>query len=174
MKAIYRTKLVFILSLCVLSVQAQIKNSIVFDREEDGVLAIQTYQEVEEVNLAAGLIVLQPTEGKVSIGTRLTSGEYLLNVNGVIHAKGVHVDLTLPAPDYVFEDSYPLMSLAAIEQYIQANKHLPNIPSGNSLMKDGVNLIEMNMKLLEKVEELTLHLIEQDKELKRIKTLVDK
>lgn len=103
---------------------------------------------------------------KVGIGT--TSPDEKLTVKGKIHAEEIRIDLSVPAPDYVFEDDYELRSLEETEQYIKANKHLPEIPSAREMEANGVVLGEMNMKLLQKVEELTLHMIEINKQLSRL------
>lgn len=66
-------------------------------------------------------------------------------------------------PDYVFDSSYQLQPLSEVEQYIKENGHLPNVPAAEIVKEDGISLGEMNRVLLEKVEELTLHLIEQQK-----------
>ena len=71
-------------------------------------------------------------------------------------------------PDYVFDDSYRLMSLADLESYIKSNKHLPGIKTRKEVLKNGVPLGELNIQLLEKIEELTLHLIDLDKRATRI------
>lgn len=71
-------------------------------------------------------------------------------------------------PDYVFEKGYPLRSLEATERFVRAKKHLPGLPSAKEMSTQGVDLTEMNMKLLKQVEELTLHLIAVDKELKAL------
>jgi hypothetical protein len=97
--------------------------------------------------------------GNVGIGT--SSPDAKLAVKGTIHAQEVKVDLNVPVPDYVFEPTYDLKSLSEIENYIKANKHLPEVPSAKEMEKNGVQLGEMNMLLLKKVEELTLHLIKQ-------------
>jgi hypothetical protein len=99
--------------------------------------------------------------GNVGIGT--TAPDSKLAVNGIIHAKEVRVDLT-GWPDYVFEPTYHLKPLAEIETYIKENKHLPEVPSAKEMEKNGVQLGEMNMLLLKKVEELTLWVIELKKE----------
>jgi hypothetical protein len=88
-----------------------------------------------------------------------------LDVNGLIHAKEVKVDLQ-NWPDYVFKKEYNLMSLSEVEKFIKKNGHLPNIDSASDVEKNGVRLGEMNAKLVEKIEELTLYTIEQNKQLK--------
>jgi hypothetical protein len=104
--------------------------------------------------------------GHVGIGT-LTPQEKL-SVNGKIRAKEIKVE-TANWPDYVFEEGYQNQSLAEIEQFIKANKHLPGVPTAKQVEQEGVELGEMNKILLKKVEELTLLLIEKDKELKKEK-----
>jgi hypothetical protein len=71
--------------------------------------------------------------------------------------------------DFVFEDDYQLMSLNDLEQQIKANKHLPGIPSAKEVEENGVSLGEMQAKLLQKIEELTLYVIDQDKKLDVLK-----
>lgn len=102
--------------------------------------------------------------GNVGIGT--TIPDFKLTVKGKVHAEEIKVDLAVPGPDYVFEDTYKLTTLAEIKQYIEKNKHLPEVPSAKEMETQGVNLSEMNMILLKKIEELTLHLINQDIRLK--------
>jgi hypothetical protein len=106
------------------------------------------------------------TGGNVGIGT--ANPDQRLTVNGTIHSKEVKVDLSVPGPDYVFEKDYDLLSLTELETYINQNKHLPEVPSSKEMEKDGLNLKEMNLILLKKVEELTLHLIAQQKHVERI------
>ncbi|WP_378185620.1 hypothetical protein ACE939_10960 [Aquimarina sp. W85] len=100
--------------------------------------------------------------GTVGIGTNTPDAK--LTVKGHIHAQEVKVDLSgAVAPDYVFLKDYQLKTLDEVDNYIQVNGHLPNIPSAAIMEKEGVKLKEMNLKLLEKIEELTLYLISQDK-----------
>jgi hypothetical protein len=88
--------------------------------------------------------------------------EYKLNVNGQIRAKAAHV---YPAwADYVFESDYQLMPLDAVKEYISQNGHLPGVPSADEVSLDGIDLGEMQAKTLEKVEELTLYLLEMKQE----------
>ena len=88
-----------------------------------------------------------------------------LDTRGGIWTDGGYSCFPKNVPDYVFATDYTLMPLAETEQYIKAQKHLPGIPSEAEYKKrGGVELYELSMKLLEKVEELTLHLIEQNKE----------
>jgi len=118
-------------------------------------------------------------KGSVSIGTPTSQG-YKLAVNGTIRAKEIKVE-SANWPDYVFGENYDLRSLSEVEQFVKANKHLPGIPDQEQVEKEGVNLGEMNRKLLEKVEELTLHLIDEqkarlamEKEIAALKGLVER
>ena len=110
--------------------------------------------------------------GKVGIGT--TAPDQLLTVNGTIHSKEVEVDLSVPAPDYVFEKEYKLPPLDSIKIYIERNKHLPEIPSAKVMEADGMQLGEMNMLLLKKVEELTLQLILVNEKLEKQQVMIEK
>ena len=109
------------------------------------------------------------TEGKVGIGTSTPSEE--LEVNGTIRSKEVKVEAS-PWPDYVFDEAYDLKSLAETEQYIKENKHLPNLPSAEEVSENGIELGEMNAKLLEKIEELTLHLIQQEERISELENII--
>lgn len=108
--------------------------------------------------------------GKVGIGTETPDAE--LAVNGLIHTKEVKVDLQ-GWPDYVFEKTYELLTIEEVDKYIQKNGHLPNIPKASEVEENGLNLGEMNKKLMEKVEELTLYIIQLKKEIEQIKTKVN-
>ncbi len=109
-------------------------------------------------------------DGKVGIGTDNPDSE--LTVNGKIHCKEVLIDTDFESvPDYVFEDSYNLMSLEDTKFYIDQNKHLPEVPSATEMSQDGVDLLKMNMILLKKVEELTLHQIELLERIKKLENI---
>jgi hypothetical protein len=105
--------------------------------------------------------------GYVGIGT--SSPDALLAVSGQVHAQEVKVSITVPGPDYVFANDYKLTSLKEIEAYIDRNKHLPEVPSAKEMEKNGVQLGEMNMLLLKKIEELTLYVIEQKNEIQELR-----
>ncbi|MDN5215683.1 hypothetical protein QQ020_26635 [Fulvivirgaceae bacterium BMA12] len=103
--------------------------------------------------------------GNVGIGS-ITPGAYKLAVNGKIRAKEVKIETGWS--DFVFEDDYELPTLAEVESFIKANKHLPEIPSAKEVAENGVNVGEMESKLLQKIEELTLYIIEQEKRIKKL------
>jgi len=84
-----------------------------------------------------------------------------------IEAKKVKVTATPGSvPDYVFSKDYALRTIPELEEFIKANSHLPNIPNAKEIEANGQNLGEMQLKLLEKIEELTLYVIGQEKSLK--------
>jgi len=94
-------------------------------------------------------------------------GSRTLNVVGGVLTDSIRVALAGDWADYVFEDDYQLKPLSEVEQFIKTHKHLPNIPSAKEIKNNGVNLVEMNTKLLEKTEELTLYIIEQNKKIEQ-------
>ncbi|MEE1945892.1 hypothetical protein VRU48_12295 [Pedobacter sp. KR3-3] len=121
-----------------------------------------------------GLSSVTPNQGyfsgNVGIKTQ-TPGNYELAVNGKIRAKEIKVE-TANWPDYVFDEGYKVGTLEELESYIKANKHLPEMPSAKEVEANGVGLGEMNKLLLKKQEELTLHLIEQNKQLQGLMKLL--
>ena len=98
--------------------------------------------------------------GNIGFGT--TSPDYRLDVNGTIRAKEVKVETGWS--DFVFDAGYYLRPLYEVESFIQENGHLPDIPSEEEVTKNGISLGEMDSKLLQKIEELTLYVIELKKE----------
>jgi len=105
--------------------------------------------------------------GNVGIGTADTKG-YKLAVAGSMIAEEVVVKLQSAWPDYVFSPNYQLMSLNKLEKFVQVNKHLPGIPTAKEINQEGINLSEINAKLLQKVEELTIYLIDQNKKIEAL------
>lgn len=106
--------------------------------------------------------------GSLGIGTTST-GPHKLAVEGSIGARKVKVQAT-GWSDFVFKNTYNLPTLEEVEKHIQEKGHLQNIPSTEDVVNNGIDLGEMDAKLLQKIEELTLYTIEQEK---RIKTLED-
>jgi hypothetical protein len=128
----------------------------------DGKLGLET------VNPLATLHI----NGTVVIGDNLDTPEgYLLYVDEGILAEKVKVAVPTSSEwsDHVFYNDYNLLSIYEIEQFIKINKHLPGVPSADEVVANGIDLLEMNALLLEKIEELTLHMIEQQKQIDELK-----
>ena len=128
-----------------------------------------------EVETAHNRVFSVSNAGVVFIGQdmqadRGTGDYYSLYVKDGIRTERVRVDLADENgwADYVFEEDYKLMSLSEVEAYIAENGHLPNVPSAEKVTEEGIDLAEMNKILLEKVEELTLHVIALEKKLSNI------
>lgn len=112
--------------------------------------------------------------GQVYIGNQKPIGsfnDYKLGVDGDVVCKRVVVQ-TASWADFVFAPDYKLPTLPEVEQYILANKHLPNVPTTTQVTEKGIDLGEMNKILLQKVEELTLYMIELKKENEAIKSAI--
>jgi hypothetical protein len=101
-------------------------------------------------------------DGAVYIGGNSAQGS--LQVNGNIHTREVRVD-TQNFPDFVFKPAYALPSLKEVKNFIDRKGHLPGMPSEAEAVKEGISLGEMNKKLVQKVEELTLYVIAQNEHL---------
>ncbi len=118
--------------------------------------------------------------GDMGISTDLTIGEgitaannnFKVNDQGEVFCRELTITLG-SFPDYVFEKDYKLMSLYDLEQYIERNKHLPNMPSSTDVAQNGGDIGEINRVLVEKVEELTLHTINQQKLVDAQQKLID-
>jgi hypothetical protein len=105
------------------------------------------------------------SNGYVGIGT--VSPVNKLDVNGTIHSKEVKVDMS-GWSDFVFKKEYNLPTLEEVEKHIAEKGHLENIPSEEEVLKNGINLGDMNAKLLQKMEEMTLYMIEQNKRMNQL------
>lgn len=105
-------------------------------------------------------------QGKVGIGTT-TPGSYKLAVEGKVGAREVVVT-TAPWADHVFAGNYKLRPLSEVARFIEENKHLPEVPTAAEVAKNGNSLAETDALLLKKIEELTLYVIEQHKQLQKV------
>ncbi len=109
------------------------------------------------------------TNGNVRIGAGSGNPSKALEVNGIVRSKEVLVEIT-GWSDFVFEKDYKLMSLAEVEQFVKQHGHLPDVPSANEVEENGIGLGEMNALLLQKIEEMTLHLIEMEKRIQELES----
>ena len=122
---------------------------------------------------AAAIMSLSPT-GVVGIGTtNFAGGFHKLYVGGSIIAEEVTAKLEADWPDYVFSEDYDMMSNEELSSFIDENGHLPGIPTAAEVSQNGIELAKTEALLLEKIEELTLRLLEMDKELKALKAAQD-
>jgi hypothetical protein len=127
------------------------------------------------------LSAITEKNGMIGIGT--STPDEMLTVKGKIHTQEVLVDLNgAVAPDYVFEkyyegvstsqSEYRMLDLKSLEVFLKKNHHLPEIPSAARLKEEGLELKKMNLLLLQKIEELTLYTIEQQKQINRLQEQV--
>lgn len=144
-------------------------------RDHDFAFEIRTGK-IHSENNPEGRIFTVSNSGTVHIGNRLngdipygTGQPYKLWVQDGVRTESVRVDIAAENgwawADYVFDENYDLMELSKVEEYISKNGHLPGVPSAEEVYKNGIELAEMNKILLEKIEELTLHVIELEKKI---------
>jgi hypothetical protein len=129
---------------------------------------LQTHNDFDlsfATNNGSTLMTIQKNTGNVGIG--ITNPAEKLSVNGRIRSKEVLVE-TVNWPDFVFEEKYSLPSISEVEKFIIQKKHLPNIPSATEVESNGQNLGDLQKKMLQKIEELTLYIIEQNKRIEKL------
>ncbi|HFK5508115.1 hypothetical protein [Elizabethkingia anophelis] len=134
-------------------------------------------------NSTKGASYMRLLENQIVFTTVDASGKFVQALNigsegnvavtNKLEAKEIKVTST-PTADFVFEDSYQLPDLASVEKHIKEKKHLPEIASAAEMQKEGVNIGDFQIKLLQKIEELTLYSIEQNKQNKELFRLVEK
>lgn len=120
-----------------------------------------------------GDIISLRGDGRVGIGGFSSHATgYKLSVKGKIMCEELRVQLFSAWPDYVFSDNYKLRPIAQLEQFILQNRHLPGIPSAEKLEKDGVDVGDLQKRMMEKIEELTLYIIQQQKQIDDLKASI--
>jgi hypothetical protein len=135
-------------------------NTIRFGTDYDGNVGAGVWKKIQFGRYSQPYLTILDG-GNVGIGT--ITPQYLLDVKGTIRATEVLVQDISQFPDFVFEKSYKLPKLSEVNGYIQTNGHLPNIPSATEVKENGMSLVDMQVKLLQKVEELTLYVIDLQK-----------
>ncbi|MBV7531177.1 hypothetical protein [Chitinophaga sp. sic0106] len=135
-----------------------------------GTTYIQGYgnKPFQVMNSVGASILTIGANAEMSIGTQPVAG-YKLAVAGAILAEKIKVKAAGNWPDYVFETGYELPTLQQLEAFIKINKHLPGVPSATDMKNADVDVLELNATLLKKVEELTLYLLQQQKEIGAIR-----
>lgn len=115
------------------------------------------------------------SDGRVSIGPNggTAATGYLLSVKGKVICEEAKIQLSASWPDYVFSNTYKLMPLKELEKSIQKEQHLPNIPSAVDVEKNGILVGDMSKRIMEKVEELTLYIIDLNKKNEQLQKEVD-
>lgn len=124
--------------------------------------------------------IVKSASGNVGIGTsdganwNLANSSYKLAVGGSIIASSLNIKTVSSWSDYVFKEKYHLLPLGTVKKFIEKYQHLPDVPAETEVKESGINVGEMNAILLRKIEELTLYLIEKDKEIKDLRNDVEK
>ena len=137
-------------------------NSGVYSASNGSNLTLQT-------NFTPRLTILK-NNGYIGIGT--TTPNYLLDVKGTIRANEIIVNSG--SADFVFAEDYNLRSLSEVQQFIQEHKHLPEIQSAEQMEKNGVSVNELQIQLLQKIEELTLYILQQEERIKMLESNLNK
>lgn len=126
-------------------------------------------QGVQSGGAAYGNFLINQNGGDVGIGTSTLASGYKLNVGGKVICEELKVQLQGNWPDYVFANDYKLKTFDELRSFISTNKHLPNIPASAELEKNGIEVGEMQRKMMEKIEELTLYVLQLENELNKLK-----
>lgn len=140
-----------------------------FGDDGSGNLYFRSLDSLGDINNYNDLMIIT-YDGNVGIGTN-SPGNYKLAVDGSILAKSIDVEATWS--DFVFEDDYNLLSLEDVRSFIAENKHLPDIPSAQEVEENGINVGEIQSKLLQKIEELTLYVLQVSDENVALKDRID-
>jgi hypothetical protein len=106
--------------------------------------------------------------GGVGIGTPIVPDGYIVAVKGKMMAEGVKVALQSDWPDYVFASDYKLPDFETLRAYIKQHGHLPNVPSQETVRKEGIDIEKINVVLLEKIEELSLYVIQVEERMRKL------
>ena len=147
------------------------KSQFVFNKpiyNQSGVYNVQNSNMLFNINGTNRMLI--QNNGNIGIGT--ASPAYKLDVNGTIRANEIIVNTT--GADFVFAEDYQLRPLSEVKTFIQENKHLPEIKSAQEMQENGVGVNELQTQLLQKIEELTLYLIQQEERIKALEAELNK
>lgn len=158
-------------------------SSIFFGEDHDGTFGMEIEYDGDDNQLeiyghSDGTVsgphfLIKRDDGRVAIGNDFAAG-FKLSVDGRVACEEVLVDMNADWPDYVFESEYNFRSLEEVQQHIDEKGHLPNVPSAQEVADNGIEVGEMNRILMEKVEELTLYIIEQNKQISDLSSRLSK
>lgn len=134
--------------------------------------------ESADITLKAGSSCSAHLSGKINLNGNVAASQNMyIGQNAFVKyklvAKEVQITTNVPTADYVFEDDYELKPIDELEAFLKKNKHLPNIPSAAEFSEKGYKVGDMDNMLLEKVEELTLYIIGQDKRIKELESALN-
>ena len=140
-------------------------NNFLYLKHSNGNVGINTNNPTAKLTVNGNVLIGDPATVTLPVG-------YKLYVQGAILTERVKVAIVNSAnwADYVFKEDYNLKSLSEVETFVKANKHLPNVPSAQEIVSEGLDLAKMDAKLLEKIEELTLYMIEQNKKINKLES----
>jgi hypothetical protein len=141
-----------------------------------GGISIQSYNRTSSTYGFISFLTNQNNEsmrifntGQVCIGCIELVDKYKFAVEGGIAARSLRITQANPWADYVFDKKYQLKPLDEVEKYIQQNHHLPDMPSAATVAEEGIDVADIQSKMLSKIEELTLYVIELKKEVEALK-----
>jgi hypothetical protein len=144
--------------------QANFGNYFLFLKHSNGNVGIKTDNPTAGLTVNSNVLIGNPAS------VNLPAGYKLYVETGILTEKvKVAVKNTANWADYVFAKGYELKPLSEVETFINANKHLPGVPSAEEVVEEGIDMAGMDAKLLEKIEELTLYVIKMEKEINELK-----
>jgi hypothetical protein len=118
-------------------------------------------------------LVLQNGGGALQIGSAVTPQGYAVSINGKVICEELKIQGSSNWPDYVFANDYSLQSFDDLRRFIKANKHLPNIPTAAAIEKNGIEVGDMQKRLMEKIEELTLYVLQLEEQNRTIQKQIE-
>ena len=121
------------------------------------------------IHATSGYFSYKVTGSEMSVNGATTSNNYKLAVNSGILCEELKVMADVPSSDYVFEPTYKLKPLSEVEAFVTENKHLPDVPSAKEFKDNGYKIGEMDNLLLQKIEELTLYIIDLQKQIEELR-----